>query len=267
MPHNALQALLRNQPRVPQYTPDEEMLGPTDEELMQEQEEIGTAGAESGRQFYAVPSRESLRTSAMGQLRRVLGMQEREAEAKALPARIAGEYGLREAGVRTQGQMASAQAAASRLASQQQFQAEQNRLNREASADRATQTQQAIAGRAATQQRAAAERQRAAQRAQRIQGLQSGKTNMPVKPGVFAALGRFLGLSPSQEEVNQTEMQRLMAEETPGGGDDTDLLTIAQQIAEDFPGADLNSLIQQGLVEGSPEELAALDQMLRSLQP
>lgn len=165
---NALSILLRNQPQIPLQSEQdyalEEMI--PEEQLFQAQEAYGRRGAESGG-AYTIPSRESLKRGGMAELRKLFGIQQGEAQAKALPARIAGEYGLETA--RTKGgfdveaarQKAIADAAAQQ--SSRQFQQEhqgrqqafsrgEGQLNRQALAGRATQAQGATqAGREYTQ--------------------------------------------------------------------------------------------------------------------
>ena len=87
---SALDILRPHQYQAPAAVVDDPYF--SDEELMQEQEAIGQAGAARGG-AYAIPSRESLRKAGQSNLRRLLRME----EAKALPARVAGEYGVREA--------------------------------------------------------------------------------------------------------------------------------------------------------------------------
>lgn len=158
---NALAILLRGQSQIPRFGADEELseLIP-EEELFQAQEAAGARGAASGG-AYAIPSRESLRSSGIAALRKLFGLQTAEAQARAYPARVTGEYGLARENVRSQGAIEAArtraEADAAREAgrqsfaqSQQQrgqeFQAGQGVLNREALAGRAAQAQSASRG-------------------------------------------------------------------------------------------------------------------------
>jgi hypothetical protein len=154
---NALAALLRMQPQIPQHTEEDQTLESMipQEQLFQAQEAAGRRGAESGG-AYAIPSRESLQQSGVAELRKLFGIQNAKAQAAALPARVTGEYGMANRRLQNQGaldvanvneQGRSADLASNRQFQQQQqergqtFQAGQGVLNREALAGRATQAQ------------------------------------------------------------------------------------------------------------------------------
>lgn len=255
----ALQSLMRNKPQVPQYDPEMEELGPTDLELEDEQAGIAREGAQSGSDYFYVPSRESLKTSQMGALKRALKIAETTAQQKAYPQQVAGEFGLEQARVRGGAQVEAARLGAERAGAEREFRGEQSQLGRDAMAERATQAQGAVADRTAATQRATGERQEAARRGARVTGLQSGKINAPVEPGMFAGLKRMFGMGQSQEEANQAEVAQLQA-------GDSGVSEVAQQYRAAHPTAtpqQLMQIIQQQETDATPEELAELFEALR----
>lgn len=99
---DALSVLLRMQPAIPHRADDgfDEMISEGD--LFGAQEAIGARGAASGG-AYAIPSRESLRDSGVSKLKQLFGIQQAEAEAKALPSRIAGQSRIEQEQIRRGG--------------------------------------------------------------------------------------------------------------------------------------------------------------------
>lgn len=88
---NALEYLRQRQPAIPTYPSELEEFGPSDEELygLQEEATVRTPGG-----YQAIPSRESLKASAMQTLRRMLGLTAIEHAGRERELRIPGEYGL-----------------------------------------------------------------------------------------------------------------------------------------------------------------------------
>ncbi len=157
---NALSILLRGQTQLPMKSEEdyalEEMI--PEEQLFQAQEAYGRRGAESGG-AYSIPSRESLKQSGLAELRKLFGIQQGEAQAKALPSRIAGEYGLREAQLKGGFDVESAKqkaiADAAQRQQQQEFQQGQQTRQQEFQGGQGDLTRQALAGRATQAQGAA----------------------------------------------------------------------------------------------------------------
>lgn len=196
-----------------------EDIEPTEQELIDLQDQIGAAGAERGG-AYAIPSRESLKESAFGQVRRLLGLQAREAEAKALPERVRGEYGLEAERIRGRAGVEASRYAAERQAAVQQ-----------AIADRMEQTQRAIAGRTIGTQGEISRRQEVAEqgragRLQAAEGLRRATALEKIgKRGPFGRLGEFFGLVGPSDETEQAALLRQQAEQ---------ILATAPEDEEDF---------------------------------
>lgn len=110
---NALATLLRGQYQPSRLTPEDEQLSSMipEEQLFQAQEAIGQQGAESGG-AYSIPSRQALQQSGIAELRKLFGIQQAAAQAKAYPNQVAGEYGLARERERSSGNVAAAKARA-----------------------------------------------------------------------------------------------------------------------------------------------------------
>lgn len=250
----SLQTLLRMQPQISQGDPLDS-LGPTDYELQDVQAAIGEHGADSGGPYF-VPSRDSLKSSAMGGLRRLLQMNEIEAQNRALPAQIQGQYRLQEAGINAKGRVDAARAQAERAGQDRAFRAGENALNREAAGTRATQAQQAVSDRTAATRKATGDRATQSQNFQQIKALQGGKSHAtrPEANGLYEGLQRFLHMGKfGQEAADQAEISRLQGSQ----GADPIGAAVAQLDAE-YPSMSTDDLVAQGIVNGSPDEIMAV---------
>jgi hypothetical protein len=215
---------------------------------------------------YAIPSREELRESGMQELRRMLSLGETKARQAAYPQETAGQYGLEEARLKGSADVEAARYGFERSSAERQtqreFQAEQNRLNREAIAGRETQAQGAMAERAgavteriAGTSQAVDERARRAQRARRITDIESGKVSVSY-PG--NALMGWL----TQGSRNRAEVSRLQAE-------NSQFAPQAQRYLARYADLDdvaLRSLIQQQEDTATPEELQELLNTITALR-
>ncbi len=126
---DALATLLRGQTQIPMQTEEEYQLEEMvpDELLLQAQEAIGQRGAATGK-AYSVPSRQALKQSGIAELRKLFGLQQGEARAKAYPAQVAGEYGLQEARLKGGFDVESAKQKA--MADAAQYQRQQEALDK-----------------------------------------------------------------------------------------------------------------------------------------
>lgn len=246
---NGLAQWLGIQRPVPQYSPEEQELGPTDYELGDWQSGIAEEGAASGNPFY-VPSRESLQTSSMGALRRALKMGQIEAQNAAYPRQVAGEYGLREAEIGAQGRVeaarAMAEAQAERIAQGQQFQVEQGERSRQFQAEQGNLNRQAQSGRQQVTQQGMGQRQQAGQQFTTQRDVALGKADDPDAPGIFGRIRALFGggqpAAPQQQpSSNIAAMADHFRRQRPGA-DPQQLLQEIQQVEPDLTPAELQEL-------------------------
>lgn len=261
MPHDELAGFLSRQ-----YTPapvrnpfmDSELedFEPSEEALIQEQLRQGQMGAASGG-AYALPSRESLRESAFSNLRSLLERQSREAEARALPARVTGEYGLEEARIKGRSDIEAAKLAADRYSMLEEGRDRRSQANLDAMMRR---LETAEAGKG---QRAAGAEQGRQQRQQTADLLRRAGAVEKQPEGMFSQLGRLFGITsgPSpQEQAEQLRQQAIGSLEGGEGGDD--ISAAAAELQQAYPGRSVDELVAAGIVEGSPEEIDALRRVM-----
>jgi len=257
MPHELQGFLSRQFQPSPVRNPfvDSEMadLEPSEEDLIQEQIQQGQEGAASGGP-YAVPSREALRESAFSKLRSVLGMQGREAQARALPARVAGEYGLEEQRIRSRGDIEAARLAADRYAMLEEGRDRRAQANLEALGQR---LQTAEEGKGERASAAIAGRRQSQQTADLLRRA-SAIEKQPV--GLFSRLKGFFGAGgpTPQEQAEQLRQQAIGSLES----DDSAMQAAAAAIQQAYPGQSLDELIASGEVRGTPEKLEALRRVM-----
>lgn len=239
---NALSILLRNQPQIPQYGADEDLSAMIpEEELFQAQEAAGERGAASGG-AYAIPSRESLRSSGIAALRKLFGIQSAEAQAKAYPARVTGEYGLARENVRSQGNIeaarARAEADAAREAQRQEFQQSQQQRGQEFQAGQGALNREALSGRASQAQGASR---------QNLEFTQGEINRRAQEKKPFNLLEYLFGGGTSPQPAAQ------------GGSAVSDPSADLEPLRQDprFANLPFQALVDQGIVTAdSPEELA-----------
>ena len=201
---------------------------------------------------------------------------EREAEAKALPERVRGEYSL--AGERVKGQSALEaararnEAATTERATAREFQGEQGQLNREAIAGRQSAGQQATTKRLATREAGIGQRQRLSQAEGRIRSMEQGKTSpeYPETKNWLDTLKYYTGTGPyDRTTATRATAEKLRADATrPPAGDD-EITGIAQQYLQQYGNLDDDALVDtiiQNEPDASPAELDALFGSIQSLR-
>lgn len=249
---NALEVLLNLAKQRPSATaqvnaPYDEMV--SDYALKDVQGAIGEQGRQGGSPYY-VPSRDELRQQGMAELKKLFGTLQAQGEAKAVPERIKGEYGLAGAQIRAQEAANRAKEADAQRQTQRDFQAEQNRLGREAVAGRQTSGFEAQNTRAEAAQRAAKERQTYGAQLQGERDKTLGKVK-DTGPNAFQRLLQSIGvLSPSE----------------PAAGASSEAATFAQQHYGDLaglPDEQILQSLQNDQPDASPDEL---QQMLQGIQ-
>lgn len=252
---NSLAIMLGMQPKH-YASPDEALFEPTEAELM-DMQEAEVAPLRNSGHAYSVPSRDSLKQSASDAMRRMLKLNEISAQQKAYPDVVKGQTVLAQEQMKGEYSVEAARAAAERAAlereTQREFSAGQNELNRNAISNRQERNIDATDTRFTTGQSNLAQRQEAQRRAQRRQQIETGKLNIPRKPGIYDLL-----FGPSQAERNQAELQSLAGQDTGAGPSDEEVAAAYDMVASQFPGHSIADLIQAGVITGTPEQLQAL---------
>ncbi len=260
---DALATLLRGQTQIPMQTEEEYQLEEMvpDELLLQAQEAIGQRGAATGK-AYSVPSRQALKQSGIAELRKLFGLQQGEARAKAYPAQVAGEYGLQEArlkggfDVESAKQKAIADAAQyqrqqegldTRQLRQQEFQGGQGELNRGAVA---ANTAALIGGRQSVAETGVAGREALARRKNPADNYWGPDALVGQSPDW---LRRILWAGEGPMDAPQAGTPSTHAAE---------LAPYANH--PQYSALPFESLLQQGIVSGSPDDLEAYRQAWES---
>lgn len=190
------------------------------------------------RGAFTVPSRNSLRDSGVAGLKRTFGLARADAEAKAAPERIKGEYGLAEENIRRETAADNRRAAAEERAAGREFSAGQNALNREAIASR----QQT--GIDATDQRTRYTQGQIGARQDKLAA--TPLRSKPSTPGPLSSLYNFF-FGPSSGGVPETG----------------DLASQAQQAVTENPGMSFDDMMAAGLWDGvTPAEEMQLRQLI-----
>lgn len=223
---------------------------------------LGMAGQDDGSTSQA--DYEDAMGDVLGEQR---GQMQAEAEARAIPERVRGEYGLASDRIRGSAAIEAAKVQADRYALQLQANAENQRLNREATNERAA------AGRSATDARSAATRdatsgRQAANRNEVTARLyETGKAHAP-RPAGEGFLSRWL-TGDSQSTLDQREAQRLRS----GGGAapqaNDEVSGIAAQYLQQFGHLDDNQLqqvIMQNESDATPDEIQALMNTIQQMR-
>lgn len=202
------------------------------------------------------------------------GQMQAEAEARSIPERVRGEYGLASDRIRGSAAIEAARASADRLGMQLQASAENQRLNREAvdartAANRSATDARAAAGRDATSARAVTKQQMSGAE-MRARALETGKAepNYPPTNGIVDNLKSFFGLG----QFDKTTAARNEAAQLRGGGaaaqPDNDIMDAAQDYAQEaatMNDAQLRALIASEQTDATPEAQDALFRAIRGL--
>lgn len=195
-----------------------------------------------------------------------------KAEAASIPAQVQGEYGVREAEIGASAQRDVAAANRDRAYAdrdtQRDFQADQNRLNREAAFGRTQATQEGQNGRTSAVQSNITGRQQAGQAEGRARMLESGKVDptYPKRNGMLdelqymLGLGRFDKKTAASAEASQLRSGAL-TQAASGGGDDINAVVQHYKSLGLAPNV-LAQKIMQDQADADPSEIAALFQAL-----
>lgn len=255
MPDDALKILLNLQspanrtpggPNVPQtYTP-----------------RIGRNNARSAvlSKFLGIPddgstSMEDMESTYGGLQAEAQADSDRAAQAKLDIENAKGMYGLETEQLKGQYAVSAASQAASAAetgrATQREFTAGQNDLNREAITGRQAATQAAGAARTAMTRQSIESGQTAARNEGRARLLDAGKAHVP-RPANEGFLSRWL-TGPSQSTLDQQESARLRTPAVaPAGGGDADIMSVAQAYAQKFGNLADDQLLSQ-IVQDQPD--------------
>jgi len=248
---NALAALLRMQPQIPQQTDEEAQLSSMipEEQLYQAQEAQADAGRARGGP-YAVSSRDQLRESGMAELRKMFGIQQAKAQAAALPARVTGEYGMANRRLQNQGALDVANvnqtgAAARETGLNTRATQALGGMNERAALGQTGANERSAAGRASAERIAAANRTGRSDVAGANQAAITARKN---PPGI---LDWLRGNKPAAAApAASPDVAALL--------DPTNIQNNVAQIQAQHPGIPIEELISQGEVTfDSPEEEAA----------
>lgn len=191
-----------------------------------------------------------------------------EAEAKAYPEQVRGEYSVAAARERTNAARETARAAAERAAAEREFRAEQGRLGRESQMDRTKLIQSQTTARGKMSQGGINQRQRVGQAETRARALETGKVNVPADRN----LSNFFGLfGPSQEERNRTEAERLrqLTTQEPDTAGEDDILSIANDYLTQYPSAsddELETIVRATQPDASDDEVLSLVDAIGALR-
>lgn len=196
-----------------------------------------------------------------------------EAEARAYPEQVRGEYSVATARERTRATQAAAEAAAQRAAEQREFQREQNDLNRRSSMDRTRFIQGQTTARTGTTQANITGRQQAGRNESRARMFEtrdsSGNFRMNApRPKNEGFLSRWL-FGPSQEDLNREEAARLRQMPDTGTADDgdSDIMAAAQEYASMGLDPDqLEATLMRDQPDATPDELMQLMDAIDALR-
>lgn len=230
--------------RDPEDTALSEMV--PEEELYQEQDAIGEQGRQRSGPYY-IPSRDSLKQSAMAQLRQALGMQRAKAEATAYPEHIKGGYGLREADIKGRYDVQAAQARAEGADERDQRTDQRMRelfmMGQEGQDRRMGQTQAGYTARTQATEQGKNTRQQLGQSEARARAAEGAPD-----PRWFPGVQDFFGMGESPQakaaKIRQEAMGQAANEDQLSGQD------IAQEVLQQHPGVvDPNQL--RGILDAS----------------